>query len=118
MSEIEALLDRADELGVLEPLTELIAKYVDAAEQAADAYEENREERPSSPELAWVTDMPAAVWVLGELRRVEYDRREGKTAVTRYHDFETERPMLAVDDDEQLWIVGGDYRVTARGIVG
>jgi hypothetical protein len=117
--DIDDLLDRADDLGILDDVAEVLDQYVTAAEEAAEAYEANRGKAPEEPTIVTVTAAPAALWVLGELARIEYDRDESETPTRRYHDFEDERPQLAVDPASgQLHIVGGDYSVTARGIVG
>ncbi len=115
MAKLEKLLARADELGILDQVTDLVEAYVAGAE----AYEENREHRVDDAAIVELSPLPSAVWALGELARVEYDRIEDGEHVRRYHDFEDDRPLLAVDqDDHRLWIVGGSYTVTNRGIVG
>lgn len=58
---------------------------------------------------------PAALADLGELVAVVYRRRGGDL---REHAFsEHARPALARDETGALHVVGGDYRVTERGIV-
>jgi hypothetical protein len=56
--------------------------------------------------------------VLGELHAVEYDTEKGAEVGRYCHDFEHEKPLLCSTADGQLVIVGGQYRVTPRGIVG
>lgn len=119
MGRLKTLCRRAEELGVEEQAADYLEELLDAAEEALEAYEENREEDAEVIVEACIP-MPAVLATLGTLARVEYDRDEGGEPVRRYHDFEDERPMLAYDPQNggQLWIVGGDYRVTSRGIVG
>jgi hypothetical protein len=56
--------------------------------------------------------------VLGELARVDYETTKGGDSAIWFHEFEAERPQLCLTRDGRLVIVGGDYRVTRRGIVG
>lgn len=69
-----------------------------------------------------VAARPTELAELGKLRSVTYDttkRGDGPSSYT--HQFGEEggrRPSLAVDvSTKRLHIVGGDYRVEARGIV-
>jgi hypothetical protein len=57
----------------------------------------------------------------GELVAVTYGTKKGGDArITDYvHTFERTRPMLCYGDkDGRLYVVGGDYKATERGIVG
>lgn len=56
--------------------------------------------------------------VLGELVRVDYATHKGDDDAIWYHEFAHRRPQLCLAPDGRLVIVGGDYRVTRRGIVG
>ncbi len=56
--------------------------------------------------------------VLGELERVDYRTTKGDTDAVWFHHLEHERPKLCMTLEGRLVIVGGDYRVTERGIVG
>lgn len=115
MASLRDLIDRAEDLGIEDQVAELIEAYVEAAE----AYEDNREHPVDGVAVVSLAPLPEAVWSLGELARVEYDRIEDGAPVRRYHDFEDDKPLLAVDEDgHNLWIVGGTYEVTKRGIVG
>ena len=112
---LKKLVRRAEELGISDGIADLLESYVAAAE----AYEDNREHGVTETETVMLSTLPAAVWTLGELAQIEYDREEDGRMVRRYHPFEDERPLLAVGvDDAKLWIVGGDYTVEDRGIVG
>jgi hypothetical protein len=56
--------------------------------------------------------------VLGTLDRVDYETKKAGERAIWYHNFETTRPVLAHSSAGKLIIVGGSYRVTARGIEG
>jgi len=64
-------------------------------------------------------ELPRAVIVMGELRAVEYDMPRGSRKVFYRHEFARDsRPELAAGPDRcQLVLIGGNYRVTHRGIV-
>lgn len=64
--------------------------------------------------------MPAIVAQLGSLQAVEYGLTlPSGERVTARHEFGKRKPLLTVDaDGVQLWIVGGNYKVTERGIEG
>lgn len=112
---LKKLLRRAEDLGIADGVADMLEGHISAAE----AYEMNREHGVTETVVVMLAPTPAAVWTLGELAQIEYDRDEDGTLVRRYHAFDAQRPLLAVgQDDERLWIVGGDYTVTARGIVG
>lgn len=63
---------------------------------------------------------PGVVYVLGELADVSYIAKRGGQVNTFLHAFKkSARPRLAVSHDgQQLYILGGGYRVTSHGIVG
>jgi hypothetical protein len=68
-----------------------------------------------------VSPRPKALAKLGTLESVVYRTTKGKTGLASYeHHFGEEggkKPLLALDPDaDRLHIVGGDYRVTDRGI--
>jgi len=54
---------------------------------------------------------------LGELKYLGYDTDKGGEAATYHHDF-ADPPLLCVDPDRKLAVIGGTYRVNKRGIVG
>lgn len=55
--------------------------------------------------------------LIGELVDVTYLTRKGRETAEWNHRFERKRPLLAYNTDGLL-IVGGNYRVETRGIVG
>lgn len=63
--------------------------------------------------------VPARLVKLGEMPEIVYrsDKWTGKSQ-TYLHKFGRPRPLLATDPDgKRLFIIGGGYRVTARGLV-
>lgn len=57
------------------------------------------------------------LYVLGDLRQVEYATRKGETKAIWYHDFSKPYPKLTATPDGRLGpIVGGACFVTSRGI--
>jgi hypothetical protein len=61
--------------------------------------------------------MPNVVAYLGELRALEYDSDKFDGKRRRYrHEFKRPRPTVVADETGQLWIVGGGYKITERGI--
>lgn len=118
MDSLSQLCRRAEELDLEEEAAEYLEAFLEAAEEAIGAFEGNREEAPDIVVGALVP-LPEVLWALGELKRIEYDRLEDGEPIRRFHDFKGERPILAVDpDSSDLWIVGGTYTVTDRGIEG
>ena len=73
-----------------------------------------------SVEVMPQTEAPGVVYVLGDLVDVSYEARRGGKVNTYLHRFKkSSRPRLAVSHDgNQLYILGGGYRVTSHGIVG
>ena len=69
--------------------------------------------------LRRVVRMPLAP--LGELRGVIYraSRAPGEAPKNYVHFFDQQQPVLATDGSgKRLYIIGGKYRVTKRGIEG
>ena len=58
--------------------------------------------------------------VLGELVRLDYLAKKDGELATWWHPFQRRRPLLAstCSDRPRLLIVGGDYKIEPRGIVG
>jgi hypothetical protein len=64
--------------------------------------------------------MPPVVVQLGELRGLIYrsDKHKPTRPSTYIHFMETPAILASNPEGTQLYIVGGDYRVTSRGIEG
>jgi hypothetical protein len=76
--------------------------------------------KPKRITRAEVATAPATLVKLGELQNVTYTAKKGKDPIADYtHDFEVPRPVLAADPEtRRLHVVGGDYKIEERGIVG
>ena len=63
--------------------------------------------------------IPEEMMIVGRLNAIEYDcRREGKTLKARHVFAPGSRPMLAAGErNGQLFLLGGRYRMTDRGVV-
>lgn len=88
-------------------------------DKAGRLYREFSGHDPDEVQTVEIPDMPSAVLVIGQLEGVIYSTvRDGQSE--RYiHKFrQRSRPMLcASPDGEQLFIVGGTFEFTDRGIV-
>ena len=87
--------------------------------KAGRLYREFSGHEPDESELIEIPDMPRAVLVIGELEGVIYSTVRDDTAERYIHKFrKSSRAMLcASPDGEQLFIVGGRFEFTDRGIV-
>lgn len=119
-SKLRKLVERAEELGVDDAVAELVAAYVDGAEKAGEGFEGfHWGETFEGGELVELPPLEPVIWRLGELVEVVYEASKGGRPTHWVHAFEDQRPVLACGQDEKrLYIVGGDYSVTDRGIVG
>lgn len=113
---------RAEELGVAPQLAELAERAVGELQAAEALYDELRWGK--DPDGVVVLDAPAVypgqgVTELGVLELVEYSGQKGKgRSYIWTHPFKATKPRLCVTADRRLVVVGGDYEVTERGIVG
>lgn len=86
--------------------------------RAIKAFEDFKGERPTGLRRARLPDHDVVGWQMGPMVGVAYEaRRDGKTA-RYFHEFKkTARPnLVSSDDGRNLYIQGGRYRVTDRGI--
>lgn len=85
------------------------------------AFKLHRQFRESTPTKARVIpyEVPKALMILGTLESVCYRTTHNGKAASYRHEFASgSRPFLAAGPKKgQLFIVGGRYRVTERGIV-
>jgi hypothetical protein len=67
-----------------------------------------------------VSPPPEVAVKLGTLHSVCYQtKKKGEPAQLFEHEFEGEKPWLAMDvENQRLHLLGGDYTVSDRGIVG
>jgi hypothetical protein len=77
----------------------------------------NEPERVTAAQAPHLDDGEVLV-VLGELESLCYDTMKGGTDAIWCHKFKHKRPLVCTTADGRLVLVGGDYSVTARGIVG
>lgn len=89
-----------------------------AVRRAAGLYRNFREERPERARRVTI-DLPAAVAVMGHVEFIGYVTTHGGKTHLYIHEFAAgSRPLLTAGTGRnQLVLVGGRYRVTARGIV-
>lgn len=87
--------------------------------RAGRLYREFSGHEPDETELIDVPDMPRAVLVIGELEGVIYSTVRDGVAERYIHKFRaSSRAMLcASPDGAQLFVVGGRFEFTDRGIV-
>jgi hypothetical protein len=91
---------------------------VSARARAAKAFEDFKGERPTKVLKAKLPDKDVTGWEMGPMVGVAYEaRRDGKTS-QYFHEFKkSARPRLvAQDDGRKLYIEGGRFKVTDRGI--
>jgi len=67
-----------------------------------------------------VSPPPEVAVKLGTLHSVTYQtKKKGESARLFEHEFEGKKPWLAMDiENKRLHLLGGDYTVNSRGIVG
>lgn len=112
---------RAEALGLTEQLADMSARCVETFERATRDYENVR--WGDEPDALIVLEAPLvypgeALACLGVLEQLEYSGSKGHKHHIWFHPFEPEKPQLAVNSECKLVIVGGDYTVNDRGIVG
>lgn len=84
---------------------------------AAKLYEDFTGDVPQYIEKVYI-DLPEVVWLLGELDAVQYTCFRDGVKEHYIHTFKkSSRPLLCVDETgSAIFVVGGRYRVTDRGI--
>lgn len=120
MSELGKLLREAKRLGIEDQIADVIRPTIAAAKRATKACEEFLWDDPCDDgQVLMLPTMPSVMWQLGELIAITYDAtKRGEHAHWEHH-FKAERPVLAFSEEsDSLYVVGGDYSVTERGIVG
>lgn len=116
---LKRLVDRAERLGVADQLAELLGGYLDSIEAADSRYKDFHWGQRSEHSQLHRHPIPDPVMdQLGELVEVVYETSKGGSVYHWQHPFSAPRPVLAYGSSENLWILGGSYRVNRRGIVG
>ena len=117
-----ALLSKAEAIeGLPEVLEEVIGSYVERARTARGEFKRFHwgEEPTDLQEAMAPLVLPDEVlWSLGDLAEIAYEGTKNGEPAIWVHTFKAQRPVLAYSEHGLLVIVGGDYRVTPRGIVG
>lgn len=115
------LLARLDELGAGPVANERLASLLELVESADELHTEFQWGREAAELLEVDAPHVAApvIYRLGDLVEVAYCTAKGDEPITIYeHTFRKHLPTLAATPEGELVIVGGDFKVTARGIVG
>jgi len=76
--------------------------------------------RESPPRRARVVDfdVPKSLTVMGRATALEYTTTHGRKVQLYRHDFAAgSRPLFCAAPDGRIFLVGGSFRVTGRGIV-
>jgi hypothetical protein len=117
---LTALIRRAEELGIADQLADMLAPLVEGAERAERACESFRwGDACDAGHVVQLPPPPPVLWQLGPLVAVTYEATKRGELAHWEHDFGKRQPVLAFSEDSgRLYIVGGDYKVTHRGIVG
>jgi hypothetical protein len=75
-------------------------------------------ETPARRARAVSFDIPKTLAIMGRVRRLEYTTSHGARVVEYFHDFAPgSRPLFCAAPDGRIFLIGGRYRVTPRGIV-
>jgi hypothetical protein len=85
--------------------------------KATKLYEEFREQKAQTGRVLRI-DWPRSLMSMGYIHDIGYDTvRNGDAEKYRHHFAPGSRPILCADKRGLLFIVGGRYHVTERGIV-
>lgn len=115
----QALQQRAVQQGIEQELALAIAAALDRQQQLAQQFSDFHWGDDVSGYVQATHGSESVLWQLGELRSVVYRARKDGRLFDWHHDFRRHRPLLCSGEDpSQLYIVGGGYTVSARGIVG
>lgn len=87
--------------------------------KAYKLYEDFREAKPKKIiRLNYDDVVPKSLMSMGNLIEVKYDTTRGHKVEKYHHKFAVgSRPLLCASDTGLLYIIGGRYEVTERGIV-
>lgn len=121
MTRSRDLLAQLEDRGAGKLATERLAALLDLVEAADELHTDFQWGREA--EEAIEVDAPhvaaPVLYRLGDLVEVAYQTQKGSDEIAIYvHEFRPSLPTLAATPEGELVIVGGDFRVTRRGIVG
>lgn len=106
--------------GLQEAIADAVERMARAGRKAAKEYRDFHWGHEPDGTAVW--DAPLVrphdvLTELGELIEVAYETRKDERAIW-VHPFQPTRPVLASTATGRLVVVGGSYRITARGIEG
>jgi len=99
-------------------MTKRIALNARDRRKAIKIYKDFREKNPQTLSVFEV-DVPSAVACIGHVESIDYRTTHGKKLALYRHDFSPgSRPLFCVAaDGRSLWLLGGRFKFTERGIV-
>ena len=83
--------------------------------EAAERYEEYFGEEA---EFVTSEEFPNVAFELGRVDGITYTVIENGKEVTYHHDFNDRPPLAVSHDGRNLFVLGGEWKFTDRGIVG
>lgn len=114
------MIRAGDVPGLQEAISDAVSRMVRQGRTAARQYEAfhwGRQPDGTAVDLAPLVRPGDVLVELGELLEVAYVTVKDERA-TWVHPFAPDRPVLASTESGRLVVVGGSYRITARGIEG
>ena len=116
----DAMRRAGDVPGLQEAIADAVERMARGGRKAAKEYRDFHWGRDADGTAVWEAPLvrPHDVLTeLGELVEIAYATTKDEAAVW-VHPFEPRRPVLASTATGRLVVVGGSYRITARGIEG
>jgi hypothetical protein len=117
---LKAIESAGDVRGLQEAIADAVERMAKGGRRAAKDYESFHWGIEPDGTRAWEAPLvrPHDVLTeLGELVEVAYQTTKDETAVW-VHPFQSPRPVLASTSTGRIVVVGGNYRINRRGIVG
>lgn len=121
MTAWDEAIARVEELGpeAEEVASALLEAFADRAERAEGECINFKWGDPCGEPIVIDFEVPDSLYMVGELVSVTYEQTKAGELHWWQHHFEEAKPVLAYSPEtEALYIVGGDYTVEDRGIVG
>jgi hypothetical protein len=119
--ELDKLVREAKRAGLGDVIADVIRDYLHDEKKAARFYSDFHWGTSAEHlEGSWVpcAGKEEILVELGTLAEVAYEADKGGERAIWVHAFKQPKPVLAYNTSGGIFIVGGNYRVTARGIVG
>lgn len=106
-------------MGLAAELAAVLETYLDqAAELEGQCQDFRWGDRCDHAQVLRTPSIDPVMYELGPLVSVVYEATKGGELYHWEHDFKAPLPVLAYGSSQSLWILGGGYSVTHRGIVG